>query len=74
MGIRLWKWLGLPAAASLLLFASCDQHEAGELPEVQKEHVLPLDCAKASESKAAAEQTPAAKPTPADFFPSPNKP
>ena len=73
MGIRLWRWLGLPAGLSLLLFASCDQHEAGELPEVQKEHILPLGAQKAAESDASAEQTPAPKPTPADFFP-PAKP
>src|SRR4051812_14141559 len=30
MGIRLWNWMGLPAACSLLFFAACDQHEAGE--------------------------------------------
>ena len=70
MGIRLWKWMGLPAACSLLFFAACDEHQVGEDAEVQKEHILPVGAKTAAESEASTAQTPAAKPTPADFFPS----
>jgi hypothetical protein len=54
------------AFASLVLFCSCDRHKVGEYPELQKEHLYPRTEA---EKVATTSQTPAAKPTPADFFP-----
>jgi hypothetical protein len=66
MGVSLRKGLVVSAFASLVIFSSCDQHAVGELPEVQREHTLP---ANATEDAAVVPaQTPAAKPTPADFF------
>jgi hypothetical protein len=66
MGFSLRKGLVVSAFASLVVFSSCDQHAVGELPELQKEHTLPPNSAE--DAAAAPVQTPAAKPTPADFF------
>src|SRR6476469_6215568 len=54
--------------ASVGLFCSCDRHRLGEMPEVQKEHKYP-ETKSDAEPAASAAHTPAAKPTPADFFP-----
>jgi hypothetical protein len=66
MGFSPGKCLVVSAFASLVIFSSCDQHAVGELPEVQREHTLPPNAA--DRESAAPAQTPAAKPTPADFF------
>ncbi|MGI8431597.1 MAG: hypothetical protein ACR2MW_04805 [Chthoniobacterales bacterium] len=61
-------------AGFLLVFNSCEKHHPGEMPEVQKEHLHPLD---AHHEEAHPEfPTPpvsgaSATPTPADFFPKP---
>jgi hypothetical protein len=58
----------LAALGGLALFASCEEHPASEWPEVQKEHVYP-ESANERAPAGSAGQSPAAKPTPADFFP-----
>jgi hypothetical protein len=68
MRSRIRRWLLLAASAGLAVFASCEKHTAGELPEVQKEHIYPV-VANDGEPAASPGQTPSAKPTPADFFP-----
>jgi hypothetical protein len=67
MGSRVGRWFLLAASAGLAVFASCEKHTVGDLPEVQKEHIYPV--ASERESAASPGQTPSAKPTPADFFP-----
>ena len=66
MGFSPARCLVVSAFASLVIFSSCDQHAVGELPEVQKEHTLPANPTEGASVVPA--QTPAAKPTPADFF------
>ncbi len=66
MGLFARNCIVVSAFASLVLFCSCDRHPLGELPEVQKEHILP---ATSPGAEPGAGHTPAAKPTPADFFP-----
>ncbi len=68
MGRSLRNCIVVSAFASLALFCSCDRHGVGELPEVQKEHILP-ESKSEGEPAGPATHTPAAKPTPADFFP-----
>ncbi len=68
MGSRIGRSLLLAASAGLAVFASCEKHTVGELPEVQKEHIYPI-VASDREPAASPGQTPSAKPTPADFFP-----
>jgi hypothetical protein len=68
MGSRVRRWFLLLAAAGLAVFASCEKHTVGELPEVQKEHIYPV-AANGQEPAGSPGQTPSAKPTPADFFP-----
>jgi hypothetical protein len=55
-------------AVASLISISCEKHHVGELPEVQKEKV---DLAAGHEGGAEGVHaaTPAAKPTPAEFFP-----
>jgi hypothetical protein len=72
MGFSLGKCIVFSAFASLVVFCACDRHTVGELPEVQKEHLYPGS--KAEAEPASAVHTPAAKPTPADFFPAGSKP
>ncbi|HEY5036744.1 MAG TPA: hypothetical protein VII74_06395 [Chthoniobacterales bacterium] len=57
-------------AGLLLVFTSCERHHPGELPEIQREHMHPLQTA-AAETEAAKHAQPTASPTPANFFPSP---
>jgi hypothetical protein len=64
----LWKCALFSALLSITLFCSCDRHKLGEMPEVQKEHQYP-ETKSDAEPAASAAHTPAAKPTPADFFP-----
>jgi hypothetical protein len=60
-------------AAASLISISCEKHKVGELPEVQKEKV---DVAPGHEAdpSAAHAPAPAAKPTPAEFFPDKKSP
>ena len=55
---------GIALAVASLISISCEKHHVGELPEVQKEKV---DLAVGHEADSSA--APAAKPTPAEFFP-----
>ena len=54
-------------AGLLIVFSYCERHHVGELPELQSEHLHPLEGV-AEEGKTA---QPAAhvSPTPANFFP-----
>ena len=53
------------SAAALIFCCSCVKHRVGEDPEVQREKEGNV----AAESKSAVTETPAAKRTPAEFFP-----
>ncbi|HEY2714341.1 MAG TPA: hypothetical protein VGI60_17655 [Chthoniobacterales bacterium] len=57
-------------AGCLLFFNSCEQHQVGELPELQQEHLHPLDV---EQPEGAEAQRPPrrSEATPANFFPSP---
>jgi hypothetical protein len=55
-------------AALLIVFTSCERHHVGELPELQKEHLHPLERA-AEEPVRALPAAPVSSPTPANFFP-----
>ncbi len=71
----MFRLLPLAALAGLLfLFNACERHHPGEMPEVQREHLHPLD-AHAEEAKPAFPTPPVsgASATPANFFP-PDKP
>ena len=61
------------AVVGLVFFCSCDQHKVGELPEVQKEHVIGEHEKEgvSHESGPSAEKT---TPTPAEFFPEKKSP
>ena len=65
----MFRLLPLVALAGLLfVFNACERHHVGELPEVQREHLHPLDSAVA-ETKAGEPTPPSTSPTPANFFP-----
>ena len=66
MGFSTRNWIVISAYVALVVFSACDRHHVGEFPELQKEHFYPE---KSGEHVATASETPAAKPTPADFFP-----
>ncbi|MGI8957531.1 MAG: hypothetical protein ACR2II_11555 [Chthoniobacterales bacterium] len=55
-------------AGLLIVFTSCERHHVGELPELQKEHLHPLEAA-AEEPIHAVPTPPLVSPTPANFFP-----
>jgi hypothetical protein len=55
-------------AGLLIVFTSCERHHLGELPELQREHLHPLEAA-AEEPESALPKPPTASPTPANFFP-----
>jgi hypothetical protein len=64
-----FRFLSLAALAGLLIvFTSCERHQVGEFPELQKEHLHPLEAAKEEAAPAVAEP-PARTATPANFFP-----
>ncbi|HEY1583655.1 MAG TPA: hypothetical protein VGF73_11215 [Chthoniobacterales bacterium] len=54
----------------VLVFASCERHHVGELPELQREHLHPLTAGHPAADRAYPTPPTAAK-TPANFFPSP---
>lgn len=71
----MFRLLPLVALAGLLFLCNaCERHHPGEMPEVQREHLHPLD-APAEEAKPAFPTPPVsgASATPANFFP-PDKP
>ncbi|CAN5465884.1 hypothetical protein BH20VER3_BH20VER3_08970 [soil metagenome] len=64
-----FRFSPLAALAGLIIvFTSCERHHVGELPELQKEHLHPLEAAAEEPVRMdlAPEMT---SPTPADFFP-----
>jgi hypothetical protein len=62
-----FRFSPLAALAGLILvFTSCERHPVGQLPELQKEHLHPLDPGKEAQP---AEPAARVSPTPADFFP-----
>jgi hypothetical protein len=68
MGLSLGKSIALCGCTSLFLICSCEKHELGEYPNVQRE--LPdLGKSPAVAEPTSASPSPAAKATPADFFP-----
>ncbi len=70
---RMFRFRVSPLAALaglILVFTSCERHHVGELPELQREHLHPLEAA-AEEPAQARPASPLASPTPADFFPKP---
>ena len=76
MRFFLWKCVAIFAGASLIVICSCEKHQVGEMPEVQKEHVdlakeANESAASAGESKASPAKT---SPTPAEFFPEKKSP
>jgi hypothetical protein len=68
MQFSLRKCIAFSAYVVLPLFCSCDKHELGQMPEVQREKTAANDKAETAPS-AAAPESPGAKPTPVDFFP-----
>ena len=79
MQLSIGKCAAISGAAALILICSCEQHHLGEMPEVQKEHVDPIDghdegAEAVSETSTSPASAPAAQPaspipTPAEFFP-----
>lgn len=69
---RMFRFRFSPLAALaglLIVFTSCERHHVGELPELQKEHLHPLEAAAEEPVRAAVPSPPLASPTPANFFP-----
>jgi hypothetical protein len=54
-------------AGLILVFTSCERHHVGELPELQSEHLNPLE--HEGEDATTAPAAPHVSPTPANFFP-----
>ncbi|HEX4638536.1 MAG TPA: hypothetical protein VH170_03525 [Chthoniobacterales bacterium] len=72
MHFRLRKFVAITSTAALLLFCSCEKHHLGEAPEVQKEHVDPVQAGGEEKSSAAEKkgsESQSVSPTPANFFP-----
>jgi hypothetical protein len=67
MGLSLGKRISIFVSATLLV-CSCDKHYPGEYPEVQRERTEEAKSPVAAEASPTS-PTPAAKPTPAEFFP-----
>ena len=74
MGFSLGRTMALTVCATVFLVCSCDRHESGEYPEVQREKGAEPSPATAqvetsTSTPPPSSATPAAKPTPVDFFP-----
>ena len=67
MGLSLGKRIAIFISATLLV-CSCEKHQPGEYPEVQRERGAETPAAVATEVSATS-PTPSAKPTAAEFFP-----
>ncbi len=68
----MFRFRSFPLAALaglILVFTSCERHHVGELPELQKEHLHPLEATEEEPIRAFPTPPAAASPTPADFFP-----
>jgi len=68
MRFLLRNCIAFSACISLVVICSCEKHQVGEMPEVQRERT---EVARATEPVAPAipPPTPASKSTPAEFFP-----
>jgi len=70
MGLSLGKSITLFVCAALFLFCSCDRHQPGELPEVQRDKVEEAKAPVAEKAETTATSpSPTVKPTAAEFFP-----
>ena len=73
MGFSLGRTIALTLGATLFLICSCDKHQLGEYPAVQRDKTQPIppETANVETASPTPESTsvPAAKPTPPDFFP-----
>jgi len=79
MGFSLGRSIAFSLCAIVFLICSCDRHQPGEYPQVQRELADVFGQRLKAETKgeakaeaapaAATPNTPAAKPTPAEFFP-----
>jgi hypothetical protein len=68
---RMFRFRICPLAALaglIVIFTSCERHHVGEMPELQREHLHPLEAAAEGPDRALP-HPPAVSPTPADFFP-----
>ena len=66
----LGKSIALFVCTALFLFCSCDRHQPGELPEVQRNKLEEAKSPAAEKAETTAvSPSPTAKPTPAEFFP-----
>jgi hypothetical protein len=64
-----WRFFAVVGSVGLLVvFGACERHHVGELPEVQKEHLNPLQSA-GEETTATAPAAPTASPSVGNFFP-----
>ena len=62
--------IALFVCTALFLFCSCDRHQPGEMPEVQRNKLEEAKSAPAEKAETTATSpSPTAKPTPAEFFP-----
>ena len=68
MGLSLGKRIAIFVSATVLV-CSCDKHQPGEYPEVQRDKMHESSPPAAAETTPVTSPTPAAKPTPAEFFP-----
>jgi hypothetical protein len=66
---RVWTISFGALGALLLAFTGCERHHVGEIPELQREHLHPLELAAEEPDHAAVPHPAPATPTPADFFP-----
>jgi hypothetical protein len=65
-----FRFFSFAAAAGLLLvFNSCERHHVGEIPELQREHLHPLQAAGKEPVRAYPKPEVAGSATPAEFFP-----
>jgi hypothetical protein len=64
------RFCPLAALAGLVLvFTSCERHHVGELPEVQREHLHPIQDPTGESMRGLPTPPTAVSPTPANFFP-----
>jgi hypothetical protein len=68
MPFLLRNCVAFSACVSLIVICSCEKHEVGEMPDVQKERGQVANQSATPESGGSS-PTPSAKPTPVDFFP-----
>jgi hypothetical protein len=69
MGLSLGKTIALSVCATGFLLCSCDKHQLGEYPEVQRDLAEVNKNPPSAETPPPSSATPPAKPTPVEFFP-----